>query len=123
MRYGAPPTRSRRVDQLRGREPCSWLRSGPSAAQGASYERAAANDLVYAGEYIRADRYIVSKGPRHEDIELAPNMAGAEFLPQTSVLPLCSLVITHGGRRTTVFARPPASSSKQPRSEHKPGAR
>ena len=45
-------------------------------------------------------RYIVSKGPLHEDIELAPNMAGAEFLPQTSVLPLCSLVITHGGNNT-----------------------
>jgi MGT family glycosyltransferase len=45
-------------------------------------------------------RYIVSKGPLHSEIELAPNMAGAEFLPQTSVLPLCDLVITHGGNNT-----------------------
>jgi MGT family glycosyltransferase len=45
-------------------------------------------------------RYIVSKGPLHEDIELAPNMAGAEFLPQTAVIPLCQLVITHGGNNT-----------------------
>jgi len=45
-------------------------------------------------------RYIVSKGPLHEEIELAPNMAGAEFLPQTSVIPLCDLVITHGGNNT-----------------------
>jgi MGT family glycosyltransferase len=45
-------------------------------------------------------RYIVSKGPLHAEIELAPNMAGAEFLPQTSVLPLCQLVITHGGNNT-----------------------
>ena len=45
-------------------------------------------------------RYIVSKGPLHEEIELAPNMAGAEFLPQTSVIPLCQLVITHGGNNT-----------------------
>ena len=45
-------------------------------------------------------RYIVSKGPLHEDIELAPNMTGAEFLPQTAVLPLCQLVITHGGNNT-----------------------
>ena len=45
-------------------------------------------------------RYIVSKGPLHEEIELASNMAGAEFLPQTSVIPLCDLVITHGGNNT-----------------------
>ena len=30
-------------------------------------------------------RYIVSKGPQHADYELAPNMWGAEFLPQTSI--------------------------------------
>jgi MGT family glycosyltransferase len=45
-------------------------------------------------------RYIVSKGPRHDEIDLAANMAGAEFLPQTSVLPACDLVITHGGNNT-----------------------
>ena len=45
-------------------------------------------------------RYIVSKGPLHHEIELAANMAGAEFLPQTSVLPVCDLVITHGGNNT-----------------------
>jgi MGT family glycosyltransferase len=45
-------------------------------------------------------RYIVSKGPLHSEIELAPNMTGAEFLPQTSVIPLCDLVITHGGNNT-----------------------
>jgi UDP:flavonoid glycosyltransferase YjiC (YdhE family) len=39
-------------------------------------------------------------GPLHQEIELAPNMVGAEFLPQTSVLPLCQLVITHGGNNT-----------------------
>ncbi len=45
-------------------------------------------------------RYIVSKGPLHDEIELAPNMTGAEFLPQTSILPICDLVITHGGNNT-----------------------
>ncbi len=45
-------------------------------------------------------RYIVSQGPRHDEIKLAPNMAGAEFLPQTSVIPMCDLVITHGGNNT-----------------------
>lgn len=46
-------------------------------------------------------RYIVSKGPLHEEIELAPNMWGEEFLPQTSVIPRADLVITHGGNNTT----------------------
>lgn len=45
-------------------------------------------------------RYIVSKGPLHEEIELPPNMWGAEFLPQTRILPLVDLVITHGGNNT-----------------------
>jgi MGT family glycosyltransferase len=46
-------------------------------------------------------RYIVSKGPRHAEIELPPNMWGAEFLPQASIIPLADLVITHGGNNTT----------------------
>ena len=45
-------------------------------------------------------RYVVSKGPQHESIELAPNMTGAEFLPQPAILPLADLVITHGGNNT-----------------------
>jgi MGT family glycosyltransferase len=46
-------------------------------------------------------RYIVSMGPLHAELELAPNMTGAEFLPQTSVIPQADLVITHGGNNTT----------------------
>jgi MGT family glycosyltransferase len=49
-------------------------------------------------------RYIVSKGPQHAEYELAPNMWGAEFLPQTTLLPLVDLVITHGGNNTTTEA-------------------
>lgn len=49
-------------------------------------------------------RYIVSKGPLHDEIELAPNMYGAEFLPQTSILPQVDAVITHGGNNTTTEA-------------------
>jgi MGT family glycosyltransferase len=45
-------------------------------------------------------RYIVSKGPQHEQIRLADNMTGAEFLPQTSILPQVDVVITHGGNNT-----------------------
>ena len=46
-------------------------------------------------------RYVVSMGPLHEEITLAPNMWGAEFVPQTSVIQLADLVITHGGNNTT----------------------
>src|SRR5262249_48812227 len=46
-------------------------------------------------------RYIVSKGPLHSEDELADNMWGAPTLPQTNVLPLVDLVITHGGNNTT----------------------
>jgi MGT family glycosyltransferase len=45
-------------------------------------------------------RLIVSKGPQHELLQLADNMAGEEFLPQTKVLPQVELVITHGGNNT-----------------------
>jgi MGT family glycosyltransferase len=49
-------------------------------------------------------RFIVSKGPEHAEYELAPNMWGAEFLPQTKLMPLVDLVITHGGNNTTTEA-------------------
>ncbi|WP_204358691.1 glycosyltransferase [Streptosporangium sp. 'caverna'] len=49
-------------------------------------------------------RFIVSMGPLHEEIELADNMWGAEFVPQTKIIPLVDLVITHGGNNTTTEA-------------------
>jgi MGT family glycosyltransferase len=49
-------------------------------------------------------RYIVSMGPLHAEIELAGNMWGAEFVPQTKVIPMADLVITHGGNNTTTEA-------------------
>ena len=49
-------------------------------------------------------RVIVSMGPQHAELELAPNMVGAEFLPQTSLLPQVDLVITHGGNNTVTEA-------------------
>jgi MGT family glycosyltransferase len=45
-------------------------------------------------------RYIVSKGPQHEQYELTANMTGEEFLPQPSILPHVDAVITHGGNNT-----------------------
>jgi UDP:flavonoid glycosyltransferase YjiC (YdhE family) len=46
-------------------------------------------------------RFIVSKGPRAAEYELAPNMTGDEYLPQPAILPLVDLVISHGGNNTT----------------------
>jgi MGT family glycosyltransferase len=46
-------------------------------------------------------RYIVSKGPQADQFELAGNMWGEARLPQTSILPLVDLVLTHGGNNTT----------------------
>jgi MGT family glycosyltransferase len=46
-------------------------------------------------------RYIVSRGPQHDQYQLAPNMWGEEFLPQPAILPIVDLVITHGGNNTT----------------------
>jgi MGT family glycosyltransferase len=45
-------------------------------------------------------RVIVSKGPQHDQLELASNMVGEEFLPQASILAQVDLVITHGGNNT-----------------------
>jgi MGT family glycosyltransferase len=49
-------------------------------------------------------RFIVSMGPLHEEIKLAGNMWGAEFVPQTKIIPMVDLVITHGGNNTTTEA-------------------
>ncbi len=55
-------------------------------------------------------RVIVSKGPQADEYELAENMVGEEFLPQTAILPQVDLVITHGGNNTVTeslfFGRP-----------------
>jgi len=45
-------------------------------------------------------RVVVSMGPQAAELELAPNMVGAEFLPQPAVLPHVDLVVTHGGNNT-----------------------
>ena len=45
-------------------------------------------------------RVIVSTGPQHDRLRLAGNMWGQEFLPQTSILRMVDLVITHGGNNT-----------------------
>ncbi len=49
-------------------------------------------------------RFIVSLGPRHAEIRLPQTMVGAASLPQTTVLPLVDVVVTHGGNNTTTEA-------------------
>jgi UDP:flavonoid glycosyltransferase YjiC (YdhE family) len=49
-------------------------------------------------------RYVVSKGPRADEFDLPDNMWGGGRLPQTSIIPRCDLVITHGGNNTTTEA-------------------
>jgi MGT family glycosyltransferase len=43
---------------------------------------------------------VVSLGPQHRELRLAPNMTGEEFLPQPAILPDVDVVITHGGNNT-----------------------
>ena len=52
-------------------------------------------------------KYIVSKGPRHEEYELTGNLWGDRYLPQVKILPVVDLVITHGGNNsvTETFAQ------------------
>ncbi len=49
-------------------------------------------------------RYVVSKGPQHQEFALADNMIGTEFLPQPSLIPQMDAVITHGGNNTVTEA-------------------
>jgi MGT family glycosyltransferase len=49
-------------------------------------------------------RFIVSKGPLADEYELPSNMWGDAQVPQTNVLPLVDLIITHGGNNTTTEA-------------------
>ncbi|XP_054152591.1 UDP-glucuronosyltransferase 1A9-like [Oppia nitens] len=44
--------------------------------------------------------FIVSKGPLGDEYDLSDNMWGQPSVPQTQVLPLVDLVITHGGNNT-----------------------
>ena len=49
-------------------------------------------------------RYIVSKGPRADELDLPDTMWGEARVPQTSIIPLVDVVITHGGNNTTTEA-------------------
>src|SRR6201996_5299940 len=78
-----------------GPEPLVYLSLGSLGSADVELMRTLVAELAEAPY-----RFIVSKGPQADEFELAPNMVGAEFLPQTSVLPQVDLVITHGGNNT-----------------------
>ena len=48
--------------------------------------------------------FIISKGPLGEQLTLNDRMVGEPTLPQTKVIPLVDLVITHGGNNTVTEA-------------------
>jgi MGT family glycosyltransferase len=78
-----------------GREPLVYLSLGSLGSGDVDLMRGLIGSLAGAPY-----RVIVSMGPQHSALELAPNMVGAEFLPQTSILPEVDVVITHGGNNT-----------------------
>jgi MGT family glycosyltransferase len=78
-----------------GQEPLVYLSLGSLGSADVELMRTLVAELAEAPY-----RFIVSKGPQANEFELAPNMVGAEFLPQTSVLPKVDLVVTHGGNNT-----------------------
>ncbi|KAF7491826.1 putative UDP-glucosyltransferase YojK [Sarcoptes scabiei] len=49
-------------------------------------------------------KVIVSKGPAYDQYELPDNMWGKAFLPQTKILPMVDMVMTHGGNNTVTEA-------------------
>lgn len=68
-------------------------------------------DLSLMGRLLGAlaptpHKYLVSMGPRHEELSLLlpGNCWGRRYLPQTELLPLVDLVITHGGNNTVTEA-------------------
>lgn len=46
-------------------------------------------------------KVIVSMGPRADEIRLPEGMYGEAIVPQTKIIPMVDLVITHGGNNTT----------------------
>jgi len=82
-------------EALRGEEPLLYLSLGSLGSADVPLMEKLVAELADAPY-----RVIVSKGPQHTEFELAANMAGEEFLPQTAILPQVDLVITHGGNNT-----------------------
>jgi MGT family glycosyltransferase len=82
------------------------LRDGPGSLVYLSLGSLGSADVGLMRRLVEAlasapHRFIVSKGPRAGEFDLPDNMWGEARLPQTSIIPHCDLVITHGGNNTT----------------------
>jgi MGT family glycosyltransferase len=82
-------------EQLAGSSPLLYLSLGSLGSADVELMRGLVDAL--SGDRFRV---IVSKGPQAGEFELADNMVGEEFLPQTSILPKVDAVICHGGNNT-----------------------
>jgi MGT family glycosyltransferase len=85
------------------------LRDGPGALVYLSLGSLGSADVELMRRLVAVladspNRFVVSKGPRADEFELPDNMWGEARLPQTSIIPRCDLVITHGGNNTTTEA-------------------
>jgi MGT family glycosyltransferase len=85
------------------------LRDGPGALVYLSLGSLGSADVELMKRLVAVladspNRFIVSKGPRADEFELPENMWGEGRLPQTTIIPKCDLVITHGGNNTTTEA-------------------
>jgi MGT family glycosyltransferase len=85
--------------ELRGAEPVVYLSLGSLGSADVALMRHLIEVLARSPH-----RFVVSMGPQHDELTLAENMVGAEFLPQASLLPQVDAVITHGGNNTTTEA-------------------
>ncbi|XP_053208073.1 NDP-glycosyltransferase YjiC-like [Panonychus citri] len=55
-------------------------------------------------------RFIVSKGPKGDEIDLPPNMWGQNYVNQIAIIKVVDMVITHGGNNTfleTIYSGKP----------------
>ena len=82
------------------------MRDGPGSLIYLSLGSLASADVALMERLVEVlvgvpHRFIVSKGPQHDQYQLADNMWGEEFLPQPAILPMVDLVITHAGNNTT----------------------
>jgi MGT family glycosyltransferase len=85
------------------------LREGPGALVYLSLGSLGSADVELMRRLVAVladspNRFVVSKGPRADEFDLPDNMWGEGRLPQTSIIPRCDLVITHGGNNTVTEA-------------------